>query len=387
MNLYGLENPVLELIFTRTGSGDFNTSALSLLRIDVSYDSDLGITTNANINTDTGWLQLATIQANGAVALFNNAPSGACGLSGSTFTCRIAFPESVYAASNRFRHYVKFRLRANSNFGTGTNRINTVVLNSIAIKRTPVATNNAPRYLNWCERSPASHVAGVGFHCLGPTIDLFGATNNLYIDTSDYPISFYYTSSLDSRGGSITTPLIGLKAGASIRQVSCSRGNNTATTAPQENCNLPVDASAFSSVGTYGRLNFFGRDTPLSYTCRDSGMNNQPCMQVINIDNYAYDGLRSGIFGAWLYFPWGHLAFCGVTCAWPWGGSPLSVAALNSDDSFNFYGRLWVRSLSSGGQTHLRIAASPSENLTNLAGGNHWTGVDWVARATTRTRI
>jgi len=387
VNLYALRTPVLEFTFTRTGLGTFDT--LSALELAISSDnSNLeGNTTNAAINAATGWQPIATVRADGSVALSNQAPSGNCQLSSTTYTCRIAFPPKAYANSNRFRHYVKFRLRANSNYGTGTNSITTVVVDNIAIKSSTANPAAEAAYLNWCERSPASHIAGVGFHCLGPTINLFGASNNLYIDTSDYPISFYYTSSNDYRGHSITTPLIWLKAGALIRHVSCSRGNNMATTAPQENCKLPVDASAFNSVGTYGRLNFFGRNTPLGYISIEAGMKDQPTMQVINIDNYAYSGLRSGIFGAWLYFPWGHLAFCGVTCAWPWGGSPLSVADLHSDNSFNFYGRLWVRSLSSAGQTHLRIVASPSENLTNLAGGNQWTGVDWVARATTRTRI
>ena len=385
VNLYGLESPVLELVFRRTGSGNFNTSLIGLLRIDVSFDSDLGITTDADINTDTGWLQLAVIQAN-YVSWAINAPAAACGLSsGQIWICRIAFPERVYAASNRFRHYVKFRLRANSNFGTGTNRIDTFVLNSIAIKTAPVNYNVQLRYLNWCERSPSSHVAGVGFHCLGPTIDLAGPSNHLYIDSTDYPISFYYNNANDARGINFSQPLIKLSSSASILHVACSRVGGPTSIVPVENCSTPVTASAFNAVGAYGRLNFFGRDTAPANTCNDSGLVNQPCNQVIVIDSNSNSGNRSSLYGAWLYFPWGHLAFCGATCrASGWGQLPFTD--FNADDSFNFFGRLWVRSLSSGGQAHLRIPASPSTSLSTLAGAINWTGIDWVARSTTATR-
>jgi hypothetical protein len=386
VNLYALLTPVLEFTFKRTGLGTFDT--LSALELAISSDnSNLeGNTTNAAINAATGWQPIATVRADGSVALFNEAPSGNCQLSSTTYTCRIAFPPKAYANSNRFRHYVKFRLRANSNFGTDTNSITTVVVDNIAIKSSTANPAAEAAYLNWCEWSPSSHVAWVGFHCLGPTIDLAGPSNHLYIDSTDYPISFYYNSANDARGINFSQPLINLSSSASILHVACSRVGGPTSIVPVENCSTPVTASAFNAVGNYGRLNFFGRDTAPANTCNDSGLVDQPCNQVIVIDSNSYSGNRSSLYGAWLYFPWGHLAFCGATCQAS-GGGQLPFTSFNADGSFDFFGRLWVRSLSSGGQAHLRIAASPSWILSSLAGAINWTGIDWVARATTRTRI
>ena len=150
VNLYALKTPVLEFTFSTTGAGSF--TALSALRLDYSFTSP--ITTDAAINTDTGWVQLATIRADGILATSNGASGPNCVLSGSTYTCRIAFPPAAYADANRFRHFVKFRLRANSNFGGSTaDRIDSVDLDNIAIRSSTANPSAPPEYLNWCEYS------------------------------------------------------------------------------------------------------------------------------------------------------------------------------------------------------------------------------------------
>ncbi|NBU77068.1 MAG: hypothetical protein EBS30_17935 [Planctomycetes bacterium] len=312
-------------------------------------------------------------------------------------------PPQAYASTNPFRHFVKFRVRADSNFSNipiaGQKPIQEAGLMIFAITSDVSGDNPTDSsvvgfhygkayYQNWCEYTLPAYREWYGlpggFHCLGPTIDLAGAANNLYIDTTHGPISFYYNSPNDTRGISMEQPLIKLSAGASIVHVACPRDGDIATTPPKENCKTSVNESAFSPVGAYGRLNFFGRGTAPANTCNDSGLTGQPCNQVIVIDTNSYGGKRSSLYGAWLYFPWGHVAFCGITSA---GRCSLSDSlTAPADDSLSFFGRLWVRSLSSGGQAHLRIAASPSSSLSSLAGAINWTGIDWVARSTTATR-
>ena len=416
INLYGLLNPVFSIVYRQQNVSSYNTNNYSL-RIDYSYNTTSGETTDSSIVTNVGWTELGSLDGLGDIRR-NNTSIGNCsqaeaGLYAKTWQCNLLIPPEVLAPRNLHSHFVKFRVRAASNYSnvgvSGQQPIKEVVVNRIAI--TSDASSNTPTqssaqnampnrafYQNWCENP--NHQLSVsntdiltpflgGMHCLGPFIDLSGVGKTLYVDTTDSPISFYYNSPNDFRGTDMWQPLIRLNAEASIRHVSCSRADQTST-APRENCEQEVGASAFGPVGAYGKLNFFGRHTAPDANCKDSGLTAQPCNQFITIDTYSYGGSRSGIFGAWLYFPWGHLAFCGATCRGysPVGGGLLPVAAFNSDHSFNFYGRLWVRSLSSGGQAHLRIPASPSSSLSSLslAGAINWTGIDWVARSTTATR-
>lgn len=390
VNLYALKTPVLEFTFMRTGLGSF--TGASALKLDYSFSSP--VTTDASITINTGWQQLALITANGAVS---GAVSGSTcnnpGGSNPTITCRIPFPAQAYQASNRFSHYVKFRIKPNSQYGQ-KNNLSTVTLDNIAIKSSTAGAN--PEYLNWCEYSSSFPVTATftgGFHCLGPTVDLRALGNNLWIDTTDQSTTFYYNSSTDSRGISTAAPLINLFQGGTMSNVSCARANPL-NNVPTENCKTLVSENVFNPVAEYDRFNIFGRDTSPASTCIDAGRTNQPCNQIIIIgaDSSASATNRSRIAGAWFYLPWGLVSFCVNGC----GPLPaITQAELNTDDSWNFGGRIWVRTILAGGQNHFRVPPSASSDLTQLVGAAAnsadvtyigWEGVDWVARAPTASR-
>ena len=401
VNLYGLQTPVLEFTFSRTGSGSFNN--VSALRLDYSFAG--GVTTNQPITTDGGWVQLATVRADGNVALSNGATGVNCLPAGAIYTCRIGFPQQALTpaadntSENRFSHFVKFRLRANSNFNSGTNRINTVTLDNIAIKSSTAGAD--PVYRNVCEYSatfPVTQSFSGGFHCLGPSIDLRALGNNLWIDTTDHSISFYYNRPTDSRGITAADPLINLVQGGTMSNVACPTGRGVGSrpylnVAPVENCRTLVPENEFNPVAEYDRFNIFGRDTSPGTGCIDAGRTNQPCNQVIIIgaDSSASATNRSRIAGAWFYLPWGLVSFCVNGC----GSLPgLTPAELAQDDSWNFGGRIWVRTILAGGQNHFRVPPSASSSLTQLVGVANsadvsfigWEGIDWVARSPTAAR-
>ncbi|MCP9860840.1 MULTISPECIES: hypothetical protein [unclassified Cyanobium] len=146
-------------------------------------------------------------------------------------------------------------------------------------------------------------------------------------------------------------------------------------------------------MAEYDRFNIFGRDTSPESTCIDAGRTNQPCNQIIIIgaDSSATAANRSRIAGAWFYLPWGLVSFCVNGC----GPLPaLTAAELATDDSWNFGGRIWVRTILAGGQNHFRVPPSASSSLTQLVGVANsadvsfigWEGIDWVARTPTAAR-
>lgn len=399
VNLYALKTPVLEFTFTRQGTG--NPSTRPALRLDYSFTNP--VTTDANVNTNNGWLRLATVRADGDVSEFNGASGSDCSNSGGTYTCRIAFPAVAYQASNRFSHYVKFRLKADDQYITATqttnNRLRSVTIDNVAIKSS--TSGDDPEYLNWCEYSsifPVTTSFSGGFHCLGPSIDLQSLGNNLWVDTTDHSISFYYNRPTDSRGISTAAPLINLVRGGTMSNVSCTTGRGGGqppflNVAPVENCKTLVSENVFNPVAEYDRFNIFGRDTSPENTCIDAGRTNQPCNQVIIIgaDSSASAANRSRIAGAWFYLPWGLVSFCVNGC----GTLPgLTPAELAQDDSWNFGGRIWVRTILAGGQNHFRVPPSASSSLTQLVGVANsadvsyigWEGIDWVARSPTAAR-
>lgn len=393
VNLYALQTPVLEFTFQRTGTGTAAAvNALAALQLAYSFTSP--ITTDAAINVNGGWVTLADIRADGVVSN-TAAASPNCTLSGSTYTCRIAFPAAAYTFANRFSHYVKFRIRPNSNFNDVSPTITSLTLDNVAIKSSTAGAD--PQYLNWCEYSaslPVTDEFNGGFHCLGPTIDLRGLGNNLWLDTTDHAISFYYNRSTDTRGITNAAPLINLFQGGTMSNVNCPRGTSPVLgVAPTENCKTLISENIFNPVGQYDRFNIFGRDTAPGNTCTEMGLTNQPCNQIVIIgaDSSATSTNRSRIAGAWIYMPWGLVSFCVNGC----GGLPsLTAAQLAQDDSWNFGGRIWVRTILPGGQNHFRVPPSASSSLTQLVGVANsadvsflgWEGVDWVARAPTAAR-
>lgn len=436
VNLHAIAAPVLEFSFTRTRGN--SAADISALRLDYSFTSPT--TTDARVNTDSGWTSLASVTADGGVRtqvgvtigtsnvafegnLSNGAvnlsegPSGVCLNSSGTYTCRIQLPTVATAATNRFSHYVKFRLRANSNLGTGASEISAINLKKVEIKSRQTPTSGAvgnARYLNWCEYSsdfPDTASFYGGFHCLGPSIDLRAvnaaglSSNRMYIDTTDAAISFYYNRQEDTRGISATAPPLGANTGqagpvilitngASLANVICTRPN-PGITAPTENCTTLVAENVFNPVGEYDRFNIFGRDTAPGNTCREFGVVNKPCMQIVAFGADSSSSSLAGrarIAGAWIYMPWGLVGFRVNGCA---GVQPLTLAELNSDDSWNFGGRIWARSLYACGQTHFRVPPSSSASLSALANAPSsadinfvaWTGQDWVARASSGRTI
>ncbi|MFM7464684.1 MAG: hypothetical protein ACKO28_04295, partial [Cyanobium sp.] len=292
VNLHALRAPVLEFSFSRVrGTSAANTAAL---RLDYSFTNP--ITTDAAVNTDTGWTSLASVTADGGVRTqvdttigtanigFNTALSnGAVNLSGGSgglceatttgsystsnplYTCRILLPPAATAATNRFSHYVKFRLRANSNLGPATTAANIEEINlrNVQIKSWNTSTSavEQPTYLNWCEYSsglPTTANFTGGFHCLGPSIDIRAtnasnvSSNRIWMDTTDASITFYYNRQEDTRGirnfvpaaganTGVAGPLILLSNGAGIANVMCTGGRGNLETDPLRQTNAPVE--------------------------------------------------------------------------------------------------------------------------------------------------
>ncbi len=398
VNLYGLRTPVLEFKYTPSGPNPPSSySTASALRLDYSFTSP--VTTNQSITTDSGWVQMATVRADGVVAVSNGATGANCTLSGSTYTCRIGFPQAAMTpaadntSTNRFSHFVKFRIRANSNFNNGSGSITAVILDDVAIKSSTAGA--AAEYRNFCEYSPSfpdtANFQG-GFHCLGPSVDMTNLGNVLWMDTTDYSTTFYYNRDTDTRGINGNDPLINLVGGATMANVICARANPS-TTAPVENCKTLVPENEFNPVGEYDRFNMFGRDTAPGNTCTDLNLSGQPCNQIIAIgaDSSASSANRSRIAGAWFYFPWGLFSFATNGCS---SIPAIPQVEFDGDDSWNFGGRLWARTIYACGQNHFRVPPSASSSLTQLVGVANsadvtyigWEGVDWVARAPTAAR-
>jgi hypothetical protein len=430
VNLHALRAPVLEFSFTHN-LGSTNGPAL---RLDYSFADP--ITTDQPVYTDDGWISLASVTdvggvrtqagttpgttdvafngplSNGAINL-SSGPSGNCDKKDDEYTCRIQLPPAATAATNRFSHYVKFRLRANKDLSSSE----TINLTNVAIKSRETPTSGsvgAATYLNWCEYSPSFPVTASftgGFHCLGPSIDLRAvnagglSSNRMYIDTTDAAISFYYNREEDTRGISATAPPLGsntgqagpvilITNGASLANVICTRPNPDITE-PTENCTTLVAENVFNPVGEYDRFNIFGRDTAPGNNCREFGVANKPCMQIVAFGADSSSSSLAGrarIAGAWIYMPWGLIGFRVNGCS---GVQALTLAELNSDDSWNFGGRIWARSLYACGQTHFRVPPSSSASLSALANAPSsadinfvaWTGQDWVARASSGRTI
>jgi hypothetical protein len=143
-------------------------------------------------------------------------------------------------------------------------------------------------------------------------------------------------------------------------------------------------------VGEYDYFNIFGRDTPPGNNCTEMGLSGQPCNQnmVIGTDASSTTTDRAKIAGAWFYLPWGLITFSSNGC-----GSGFATLPDNfyygTNDSWNFAGRIWVRSILACGQNHFRVPPSSSSSLNALIGEFNtantgyigWTGIDWVARS------
>lgn len=228
----------------------------------------------------------------------------------------------------------------------------------------------APGFDAWCAYSASSPVtAAPGFHCLGPTVNLsYGA--QWLIDTTGGPLTFYYTQPTDNRGLTGSSPLISMSNGSSLAHVLCS--------SLQNNCTTPVEDSVFSPVGEPDRLNFFGRDRGSS-----------AITQYILVNSQFNSPVK--ISGVWFYFPEGDLTLNVNDC------SPSQPSNFyTNNDNWTLSGRVWVKNFKPCGAFHFRVPPSNLANATSLFGAIDtpgdasfvaWSGVDWVARATTNVRF
>ncbi|MEO1002661.1 MAG: hypothetical protein AAFX65_06060 [Cyanobacteria bacterium J06638_7] len=229
----------------------------------------------------------------------------------------------------------------------------------------------------WCEYTATSPItAEGGFHCVGPTINQFDG-GTVFIDTSGGPLSLFYTepATTDLRFGpnrvsSNPENFIYLSRDpADLAHVACG-------TILSE-CNVLIDDENydFSPVGEPDRLNFFGRNT-------GSAGQEQNVLITTTFGNTAKIG------GVWFYLPqgWVELSITGD------GASAIPAGFYDqNEDNWSFFGRIWVKNFKPYGAFHLRV---PDSRLTagslgeaNPAQFVPWNGTDWVARATTNTRL
>ncbi len=362
VNLHALQSPSLS--FSQTVTGLTGTAAT----LQVSYS-----TTNAAIDTDTGWTQLMTTTAAGGVT----GTGATCTLSGSTYNCRVPLPAAAQTG------FTKIRLRANSAYSTAQS----VAIDNVGIANSAGA---AVSYDNWCEYKSAFPITSLftgGFHCLGPTLN-FVAGGTFIVDSTGGSLSFYYNDANDTRGQSLSTPVINMAGGGTLQHVNCNT-NIPPTTAftPNDNCLTPISESEYSAVGEQDMFNIFGRDTS------PGGASNT--MQWVRIGSFSSNVTTPGkIAGAWFYMPWGALYLVAEGC----DGGALPTGFLTNDNNWNFGGRLWMRLVIPCGANYFRIPPSSVTNLAALIGTSSlrsaagdvdfvsWTGVDWVARAAISTR-
>jgi len=361
VNLHALQSPYLS--FTQRVS-DLSGSAPTL---HVSYSIQ-----NASPSTvTTGWIDLGTTTASGE--LTPTAPAtGSCTLdSGSTYTCRIQLPPAAQTG------FTKIRLRANSALTT----TQSVDIDNVAITN---STGGPVSIDNWCEYSPTFPVTAQftgGFHCLGPLLQM--ASGGLFIvDTSGGDISFYYNSAYDTRGTSLTSPLINMGAKAELRHVNCPNSGTLsappsptgASVTPQNNCSTGIPKTVYAAVGENDLLNIFGRDSRPSSTT-------QQWFRIGSNSNSS--GKISGIF---LYVPWGSVYLIGDQC----DGTGSAAT------SFNFFGRIWSRDLIACGSNYFVTPPSSSLNLSvlginsfnlNNTGFVGWTGTDWQTNTSSATLV
>jgi hypothetical protein len=358
VNLLALQSPSLS--FQQTVTSLTGTAATLV----VSYS-----TTNAAINTDTGWTQLMTTTAAGGVT----GTGATCTLvSGTTYNCRVPLPAAAQTG------FTSIRLRANSAYTTAQS----VAIDNVAITN---SAGGAVSIDNWCEYSstrPNTAQFIGGFHCLGPLLQMANG-GRFIVDTSGGNLNFYYNSTSDTRGTSLASPLINMAAGAELLHVNCpSSGTLTAppnptgaTVTPTDNCLTGIPSTVYAAVGENDLFNIFGRDSSPSGTS----------MQWVRIGSTSTSPGK--ISGAFFYMPWGSVYMIADGCDGA-GAAPTT---------YNFNGRVWSRNLIACGFNYFLTPPSSTLNLTalginsninlNTTGFVGWTGTDWQATTSTATRI
>jgi hypothetical protein len=214
-----------------------------------------------------------------------------------------------------------------------------------------------------------------------------------WIDTTDASVSFYYNSEKDRRGTSSLDPLIKVD-GPIMSNVDCPRINSSAM--PSDNCSKMASEIFENPVGEHGKFNIFGRDTPPpDSTCTEAGssFNINPCQQWVKISQSTDQvTTTSRLSGVWIYMPWGYLTVNGTDANF---GNAFNDHWFYNDNNWGLSARIWVRSFSTSSRVHIRVPRSSladiTESVASIGGQQknfiNWVGKDWIARATTATRI
>ncbi|MBM5825260.1 MAG: hypothetical protein FJ054_07860 [Cyanobacteria bacterium M_surface_10_m2_119] len=348
-----LQTPFLEFSISRTS--DFDAS--DLLVVEVSP------------NNGINWYPLTPAPIPGsAITTSTSGTLFRLGLPFSGSDVRVQFRDGATTSSNQWQTGENITIR---NLRIQSSQPTTVA-------RTPTGVRNLTRIFGgaWCQFTNNSPITlDDGFHCLGPTINQRDG-GRIFIDTSGGPLSFFYTepATTDLRFGvnnvnNTENFIFTSRSPAELAHVLCP------DIRPQ--CDIAVDDDnyEFSPVGEPDRLNFFGRDTGAAG-------------QEQNILITTSFGTNAKIGGVWFYLPRGR-AELRVT-----GGAANDVPAgfyTNNEDNWSFFGRIWVSQFKPYGAFHLRV---PDSRVTGAALGEAnpakfvpWNGIDWVARATTNTRL
>ena len=217
-NFYALKDPLLVINFKLAGVAT-DTTYKSKAALYLDYSLNNGPVSHGSPYYWTNWTTLSGISAPANTTCFEISPN--------TFRCEIYLPFPTYL-TNPNSHYVKWRLRATNNYGTDAGKINSLSLTKVSV--TSRKSKGTAHNLPWCEYSstfPITNTFTGGFHCLGPTVNLTGVNNILYVDPSydqlsktNTSISFYYNSVNDKRGYTIAKPLINLTDGGRVSSTS-----------------------------------------------------------------------------------------------------------------------------------------------------------------------
>jgi len=220
-----------------------------------------------------------------------------------------------------------------------------------------------------CEYTTTSPITTqVGFHCKGPSINLTSSSTaeTVVIDTSDGPLSLYYTTAGGWGYTNATQDMILLGTGDALQHVKCNNRSGS--------CATPVSDLIFSSLGQPAQLNIIGNNFSSSYP---------NYLQHIYLNATTSGSTDPGkITGVFIYLPSGFLELNAAL-----GGSCVA----SNTDCWNVNGRIWVHDLKAYGDLVFRVPPSSGNYVTASISGSSlsvvpWTGVDWVARSVTGIR-
>jgi hypothetical protein len=220
-----------------------------------------------------------------------------------------------------------------------------------------------------CQHTTSSPITNLtGFHCKGPSINLATTSGgqSIVIDTSDGPLSFYYTTTSGWGYTNSNQDMILLGTADSLQHVKCSSRSGA--------CASPVSDLVFSSLGQPAQFNILGNAYSSSHP---------NYLQHIYLNATTSGSTDPGkITGVFIYLPSGFLELNAAL-----GGS----CVISNTDCWNVNGRIWVHDLKAYGDLVFRVPPSSGNYITTAINGSSfsvvpWTGIDWVARSVTGVR-